>query len=508
MDSTKKGVHAANNRSAPLSSKVGRPTSRRSQLEAELWAARLGFCGEDQLHQITSNVEGLPGKLHPHPFRFIDSKEKACIKRQPASSSTDRTSKKGERFYMDFGFLRSSKSDYSRPDKKSDRVIESFDGFTSYLAIVDEHSRFTWTFLCKNKEPPIHILNAFLDRVGLPTGGVLRTDEGGELSKSDKFRDAALEKRYIMEPTGPDAASQNAGVEKYNDTLGTMTRSLLYSAGLPAEYWSAALVHAAYLLNRRVHSALKITPFESWFGKQPDLKRLRIFGARVCVKRAGKRRSKLDRHDFEGIFVGYTATERNIRYFDCDTGQVHIARHAVFDEAWYLQPIRPPAAQMLYDMGLEDIDLDPPAPVIIRPPLSMYPPFPSLTSILKTPSAAIQHNIPLRLTESPFLPPAADAAKQERIPHAFHIDPRDRVVVYLSPDPYADSFEERLHFGRFCLASHSTAGLTVKCENGHLILTDMVPGTPSAKIPRWRSRIRGARLIAINNVNASTVKEL
>ena len=76
---------------------------------------------------------------------------------------------------MDFGFLRSSQFDYSRPDKKNDRVIQSFDGFTSYLAIVDEQSRYTWTFLCKNKEPPIHILNAFLDRFGLPTGGVLRT---------------------------------------------------------------------------------------------------------------------------------------------------------------------------------------------------------------------------------------------------------------------------------------------------------------------------------------------
>ena len=114
-------------------------------------------------------------------------------------------------------------------------MIESFDGFTSYLAIVDEHSQFTWTFLCKNKEPPIHILNAFLDRFGLPPGGVLRTDEGGELSKSDKFRDAALEQRYIMEPTGPDAAPQNAGVEKYNDTLGTMTRSLLQYIALASQ---------------------------------------------------------------------------------------------------------------------------------------------------------------------------------------------------------------------------------------------------------------------------------
>ena len=91
---------------------------------------------------------------------------------------------------------------------------------------------------------------------------------------------------------------------------------------------------------------------------------------------------------------------------------------------------------MLYDMGLEDIDLDPPSLVIFKPQLSMYPPLPLLTSILKTPSAAIQHNIPLRLTESPFLPPAAAAANQERIPHAFHIDPRNRTVVYLSPYPY------------------------------------------------------------------------
>ena len=115
----------------------------------------------------------------------------------------------------------------------------------------------------------------------------------------------------------------------------------------------------------------------------------------MCVKRAGKRRSKLDRHDFEGIFIGYTATERNIRYFDCDTGQVRIARHAVFDEAWYLQPIRPPAAKMLYDMDLENIDLEPPPLPVVKPPLSDYPPLPSLTSILKTPSGAIQYNLPL-----------------------------------------------------------------------------------------------------------------
>jgi hypothetical protein len=30
-----------------------------------------------------------------------------------------------------------------------------------------------------------------------------------------------------------------------------------------------------------------------------------------------------------------------------------MSQHADFDEAWYLQPHRPPAAQLLYNLGLE-----------------------------------------------------------------------------------------------------------------------------------------------------------
>jgi hypothetical protein len=82
-----------------------------------------------------------------------------------------------------------------------------------------------------------------------------------------------------------------------------------------------------------------------------------MFGARVCVKQTGTRRSKLDRHDFTGIFIGYTATDQNILYLDLDSGIVKSCHHAIFDEAWYMQPTRPLAAQLLYDLGLES-DLD------------------------------------------------------------------------------------------------------------------------------------------------------
>jgi hypothetical protein len=109
---------------------------------------------------------------------------------------------------------------------------------------------------------------------------------------------------YKVEPTGADSPSQNGGVEIFNQMLGTMTRTLLYGASLPAEYWSYELVYLAYLLNRLVHSHRKCTLYEALSGSKPDLSHLRVFGFRVCVRRTGTQCAKLDRHDFRGIFWG------------------------------------------------------------------------------------------------------------------------------------------------------------------------------------------------------------
>jgi hypothetical protein len=156
-----------------------------------------------------------------------------------------------------------------------------------------------------------------------------------------------------MEPTGADSPSQNGAVEIYNDKLAIRARTLLYGSGLPAKYWSAALQHSVYLANRLVHTITKKTPFEAFYGIKPDIAHLKLFGSRVCVKRSGIRRAKLDKHDFKGIFLGYTATDQNIVYLDLDSGLVKRSHHAQFDEAWFLQDSRPPAAQLLYDLGME-----------------------------------------------------------------------------------------------------------------------------------------------------------
>jgi hypothetical protein len=248
-----------------------------------------------------------------HPFQFDDFKEQARIQKQARGQNPQRAMATKQRFFMDFGFMRASRSDYRSPKLGLDRVVECFEGYSAYLIIVDEFSRYVWVFLRKSKQPPVDLVKTFLTIHGSPTGGAIRTDQGGELARSSAFRTAVFEaSKYVVEPTGADSASQNGGAEKWNHTLGVTTRALLYGAGLPAHYWSAALLHSAYLLNRRVHTVTNITPFEGWFGTRPNLKRLRVFGSRVCVRQTGDRRAKLDYHHFDGIFIGYTATDHNI----------------------------------------------------------------------------------------------------------------------------------------------------------------------------------------------------
>jgi hypothetical protein len=135
-----------------------------------------------------------------------------------------------------------------------------------------------------------------------------------------------------------------------------------------------------------------------------------MFGARVCVKRTGTRRCKLDRHDFTGVFLGYTATDQNILYLDLDSGIVKSCHHAIFDEAWYMQPTRPPAAQLLYDLGLEMdfevafVDSAPPSFTDDPTHTPWPPPLPdSLKSVLhwKCPTHSLHALLPLRISAGP-----------------------------------------------------------------------------------------------------------
>jgi hypothetical protein len=237
------------------------------------------------------------------------------------------------------------------------------------------------------------------------------------------------------------------------------------------------------------------------------------------VKHSSDCSSKLDRNDFTGVFLGYTATDHNITYLDLDTGTVKWSHHALFNEAWYLQPHRPPAAQLLYDLGLEPDD-DDTSETTTNVLAALWPPLNNKklsSAIWKVPPLSRMPPLPLRETSAPRAWMAAAAltcvttsnnriltTKARRqtpsdIVTEYLIGKHDMATIYMSPDPYFDAFEEVINLRKFDLNKHRTAGLCLTQQNQHLILGGMTPSTPGARIPRWRSRIKGAWLIKVGN---------
>jgi hypothetical protein len=162
---------------------------------------------------LPGNVTGIPSEFHYHPFQFIVFKEQARIRKQAAQRTAVRTGNTSRRYYMDFGFMRASSSDYRKPNPKTDQVVQSWDRYLSYLLIVDEVSRFMWVFLTKSKEPPLDIVGSFLKKFGHDDGGSIRSDQGSELAKLPALADMVLrEHNYVFEPTGADSPSQNGAV--------------------------------------------------------------------------------------------------------------------------------------------------------------------------------------------------------------------------------------------------------------------------------------------------------
>jgi hypothetical protein len=196
---------------------------------------------------------------------------------------------------------------------------------------------------------------------------------------------------------------------------------------------------------------------------------LKLFRSWVCVKQSGSRCSKLDQHDFKGLFLGYTATDQNIVYLDFDSGVVKASHHTKFDEAWYLQPSCPPAAQLLYDLGIlpegdppsesatesELVTLDFRTPSLIEKVLIPWPPMtsvdkgankwiaPDQSILLHLPLCTLTHKLPCPITaKAAWTKPLSRCNIALELVEDFKIGNHDMAIVYMSPDSYHEAFKQ------------------------------------------------------------------
>ena len=87
------------------------------------------------------------------------------------------------------------------------------------------------------------------------------------------------------------------------------------------------------------------------------------------------------------------------------------------------------------------------------------------------------------------------------------INSEDMSMIYVSPDRYATVFEEELDLRKSKIDHHPTAGLILFEKNNRILLASMAPGTPGAPIARWRTRIRGAWLIEVDDTPVTSISD-
>lgn len=204
------------------------------------------------------------------------------------------------------------------------------------FVLIDDHSRYMWTILLKEKGEAFDKFKRFKKLVEQETGvniQTFRTDRGGEFVSQEfnVFCEDSGIKRHLTAPYTP---QQNGVVERRNRTLMEMTRSILKHMHMPNYLWGEAVRHSTYLLNRIFTRALEdMTPYEVLRGKKPNIEHLRIFGCIGYAKVDKPHLKKLDDRLRMLVHLGTEPGSKAYRLFDPRNQRIMVSRDVVFDEA-------------------------------------------------------------------------------------------------------------------------------------------------------------------------------
>ena len=436
-------------------SAIDKPTVYRLSQRAafEVWHHRLGHVNPSTVELMHKYAIGVP-KLRSNSL-YKCATCLACKTKKSSHSPTKSISKTlpiptehhhpGQHLHMDFGFVRGS--DWSSKNA-DDKLITIIDGFRSHLIIVDRATRYKWIFLTTTKTPPLKEVASILTKFK-PTLVHLHctvlSDQGGELGKSSQFRKLVEENGWTFEPTGSQSSAQKGLAEKPNQDLKNSCQCLLHAAGLGSQYWSYALNHAVYLANRLLHRSIRMTPFQALHKRPPDLCHLRVFGSRCYYRNTKKNQKNMVLSTGNGVFLGYTSSDKNVYVLNDTTNKILVASHKSFDEAHMTSPAekQPPMSQAMIQAGYKN-DLSTEKDSLIDPD----------NAGLRVQLLSTDAQTPSRSTPEPA---GLDVSSTESVviePHSYTTIPLD-IAIQAQPGTYAQ-IQER--------SSFAIQGLTIAGE--------------------------------------------
>jgi hypothetical protein len=265
----------------------------------------------------------------------------------------------------------------------------SIHGHKYFLTIVDDHSRFVWIILLKTKASvSLHVKNfiTLVENQFHVTPKVVRSDNGPEFILNDFF----ASKGIIHQRSCVETPQQNGRVERKHQHILNVGRALLFQSKLPKHFWSYALLHATFLINRVSTPLLQNkSPYQVLHNHVPDLSQFKVFGSLCFASTLSCHRSKLDPRARKSIFLGFTPGMKGYVLYDLHFKNIFVSRHVTFHDHIlpYTSNNTNPAHQWSYTSTNEQSTISP--PIIIDPdtlPTSNSQPLPSSPSQSSIPS--------------------------------------------------------------------------------------------------------------------------
>lgn len=219
-----------------------------------------------------------------------------------------------------------------------------------FMLIVDDHSRYMWVEILKTKDEAFKLFKKIKSIAENETNAkvkAFRIDRGKEFN-SILFNDYCDEQGIRRHLTAPYSPQQNGVVERRNQTVVEMARSLLKSKCMPDMFWGEVVKTAVHILNRAPTRSLDDkTPYEVWYKKKPNVGYFQTFGCLAHVKKLGPATTKLLDRSAPMVFLGYEEGSKAYRVFDPVLKKLHITRDVVFEEEKQWEWVMPTDVMML-----------------------------------------------------------------------------------------------------------------------------------------------------------------
>jgi len=139
----------------------------------------------------------------------------------------------------------------------------------------------------------------------------IRSDHGGEF-QNESFEKFCEHHGISHNFSAPRTPQQNGVVERKNRSLEELARTMLNDNSLPKYFWTDAVSTTCHVLNRvLIRPVLKLTPYEIFKGRKPNISYFKAFGCKCFILNNGKSNlGKFDPKADEGIFLGYSSTSK------------------------------------------------------------------------------------------------------------------------------------------------------------------------------------------------------